>query len=129
MARSIGALKAGIAAGLGALLASCATVTDTPGPAAELVIDRVNVVDVRDGSVARNRAIVIAGGRIVRVTAAGARGAARIVDGRGAWVVPGFNDMHAHNLNTASPQTSLPLMLANGITGFRQMAGRRICQR
>ena len=122
MAGSIGALKAGIAAGLGALLASCATAPATPGPAAELVIDRVNVVDVRDGSVARNRAIVIAGGRIVRVTAAGARGAARIVDGRGAYVVPGFNDMHAHNLNTASPETNLSAMLASGITGFRQMA-------
>ena len=91
-----------------------------------LIIDHVTVVNVRNGSLIPSRAIVIANGKIVSIVSAGsviAGGAARIVDGHGAFVVPGFNDMHAHNLNTASPQTSLPLMLANGITGFRQMAG------
>ncbi len=91
-----------------------------------LVIDHVSVVDVRRGTVAYNRAIIIANGKIVGIVAGGsvgARGLARLVDGKGVFVVPGFNDMHAHNLNTASPETSLPLMLANGITGFRQMAG------
>ncbi|MEY2927518.1 MAG: hypothetical protein RL367_1995 [Pseudomonadota bacterium] len=90
-----------------------------------LVLDRVTVVDVRTGKLTHNRAIVIANGRIVRIVAAGsiaATGAGQRVDGHGAFVVPGFNDMHAHNLNAASPQTSLPLMLASGITGFRQMA-------
>lgn len=91
-----------------------------------LVLDRVTVVDVRTGKLQRNRAVVIAGDRIVKVAAAGsvtAAGTARRVDGGGRYVVPGYNDMHAHNLNTASPETSLPLMLASGITGFRQMAG------
>ena len=91
-----------------------------------LVLDRVTVVDVRAGRLLRNRAVVIEGERIVKVAAAGsvtAAGAARRVDGGGRYLVPGYNDMHAHNLNTASPETSLPLMLANGITGFRQMAG------
>jgi Amidohydrolase family len=83
------------------------------------------VVDVRDGSLARNKQIIIADGRIVRIVPAGSvgvAGKARRIDGRNAFVVPGFNDMHTHNLNTASPQTSLPLMLATGITGIRQMA-------
>lgn len=91
-------------------------------PAADLVIDHVNVVDVRNGAVARNRALVIANGRIARITAGGTVRGTKMVDGRGAYVVPGFNDMHAHNLNTASPATSLPLMLTSGVTGFRQMA-------
>ena len=121
--------KAGVVfAALGALI--MVTPVAAAGPAAPLpgglVIDHVTVVDVKTGSLARNRAIVIADGRIVRIVPAGtvsAKATARVVDGHGAFVVPGYNDMHAHNLNTASPQTSLPLMLANGVTGFRQMAG------
>lgn len=91
-----------------------------------LVLDHVTVVDVRTGRLSRDRAVVVADGRIVRVVAAGSvkpTEGARIVNERGRFVVPGFNDMHAHNLNTDSPETSLPLMLANGVTGFRQMAG------
>jgi hypothetical protein len=91
-----------------------------------LVIDHVTVVDVRTGGLARDRAVVIAGGKIAKIVSAGSvrvAGAGRRVEGRGRFVVPGFNDMHAHNLNTDSPDTSLPLMLANGVTGFRQMAG------
>ena len=91
-----------------------------------LVIDRVTVVDVRTGRLLRDRAVVVADGRISRIARAGsvrATGTARRIDGRGRFVTPGFNDMHAHNLNTDSPQTSLPMMLASGITGFRQMAG------
>ena len=90
-----------------------------------LVLDRVSVVDVRTGKVARNRAIIIAAGKITRIAPAGSvrvGGTARRIDGKNAFVVPGYNDMHTHNLNAASPQTSLPLMLANGITGIRQMA-------
>ena len=90
-----------------------------------LLIDRVTVVDVRTGSLAQNRSIVISDGRIVRIVAAGSvrvRGKAQRIDGKNAYVVPGYNDMHTHNLNVASPQTSLPLLLASGITGIRQMA-------
>ena len=110
---------------LATLLAGCATVAPGETIAEGLILDNVNVVDVRDGSIASRRAIVVADGRIVRIVASGsvgANGAARTIDGNGAFVVPGFNDMHAHNLNTASPQTSLPAMLASGVTGFRQMA-------
>ena len=90
-----------------------------------LVIDRVTVVNVRDGSMDRNRAIIIVNDRIFKIVDAGSvaiSGNARRIDGKNRFVVPGYNDMHAHNLNSASPQTSLPLMLASGITGFRQMA-------
>lgn len=119
------ALGSGLAGSLAALLAGCATIAPTGRLTQRLVIDHVNVVDVRDGSVARDRAIMIEDGRIVRIVAGGsvrASGAARAVDGKGAFVVPGFNDMHTHNLNTASPETNLPAMLASGVTGFRQMA-------
>jgi hypothetical protein len=118
--------SAALLATVAAMLAGASATSGKETVRTELVIDHVTVVDVRGGGLARNRAIVIADGKITRIVAGGsvaASGAARIVEGHGAFVVPGYNDMHAHNLNTASPQTSLPLMLANGVTGFRQMAG------
>ncbi len=111
---------------LAALLTALAGVAGAAPVPADLVIDHVTVVDVHDGTLLPGRAIVVAGGRIVAVVPAGqvrVAGSPRRVDGGGGFVVPGYNDMHAHNLNSASPETSLPLMLANGITGFRQMAG------
>ena len=125
MTRRTNAIRSGLAAGLIAMLASCATITPTTSLTHGLLLDHVNVVDVRDGSISRDRAIVIDNGRIVRVVGAGSTGvsgAAKVVDGRGAFVISGLNDMHAHNLNTVSPETSFPAMLANGVTGFRQMA-------
>lgn len=108
-----------------------AALAASPGLTAEpdsggLVIDRVTVVDVRTGRLIPNQAVVIAGGRIVRIATAGkikSAGRGQRIDARGQFLVPGFNDMHAHNLNADNPATSLPLMLASGITGFRQMAG------
>ena len=111
--------------GLAALLAGCAAIPPSDIVSEGLLLDHVAVVDVRDGTVARDRAIVMADGRIVRVVpggSVGVAGSAQGIDGKGVFVVPGFNDMHAHNLNTASPETSLVEMLANGVTGFRQMA-------
>jgi cytosine/adenosine deaminase-related metal-dependent hydrolase len=107
-----------------ALLAGVTPARAAPVPHG-LVLDHVTIVDVRTGQLDRNRAVVVADGRIVRISPGGVAVAAgmRRIDGHGRFVIPGFNDMHAHNLNTDSSETSLPLMLANGITGFRQMAG------
>jgi hypothetical protein len=115
-----------IAAVAALFLAGCATLPERKPVNAGLIIDHVTVVDVRDGKLVPDRAIIIADDRIKAIVAAGsvsATGTARLVDGGSAYVVPGYNDMHAHNLNNASPETSLPLMLAHGVTGFRQMAG------
>ena len=111
--------------GLATLLAGCAAIPPSDIVSEGLLLDHVAVVDVLDGTVARDRAIVITDGRIVRLArggSVGVTGSAQAIDGKGAFVVPGFNDMHAHNLNTASPETSLVEMLASGVTGFRQMA-------
>lgn len=91
-----------------------------------LVLDGVTVIDTRTGAAKPNRAVWVQGERIVKVAPAHSLTVARTarrVALPGKFVVPGYNDMHAHNLNTASPATSLPIMLASGITGFRQMAG------
>lgn len=123
-----GKIRAIAVMGLALILPGCATV-GTPSPAlaaGDWVLDGVTIVDVRTGGLSPQRAIVISRGRIGKIVAAGtitSRNAVRIIDGGGAFVVPGYNDMHAHNLNDTSPETSLPLMVAHGVTGFRQMAG------
>ncbi len=92
-----------------------------------VVIRDVTIVDTRDGSLAANRDVVIDAGRIVAIHAnAVVRTAAavQVVDGSGQYLVPGFNDMHTHALGSADQQPSYwPLMLANGITGVREMSG------
>ena len=42
---------------------------------------------------------------------------------KGKYVVPGYWEMHAHPLDSPDRADNLTLMLANGITGVRQMSG------
>ncbi len=89
---------------------------------AAIILDRVTVVDTRTGALRPGQSILIADGKIVRIARKIPDGGTRI-DARGKFVVPGYLDMHAHPLNAGRPDVSLPLMVANGITGYRQMAG------
>ena len=113
------------------------------------VIEDVSVVDVRDGSVEAGLSVVIADGVIQKIAPTGEVevGGATVIDGAGRFVVPGFLDMHAHALVTPPAEegdaaggagaeghshdpasldvqdANLRLMVANGVTGFRQMNG------
>jgi hypothetical protein len=97
---------------------------------APLVLGGVTVVDTRDGSLNANRDVQIANGTITAITPAKKDAPGR-VDLTGKFVVPGFVDMHAHALASKTPAGTLALMLANGITGFRQMNGsaRQLAER
>ncbi|HUB95605.1 MAG TPA: amidohydrolase family protein [Stellaceae bacterium] len=91
-----------------------------------LVLDGVTIVDTRDGSLSRDRAILIDRGKIQRIARAGSiapSGAARRVDMHGKYVVPGYLDMHSHSLSAPDRDGAFALMLANGVTGYRQMSG------
>lgn len=90
------------------------------------IVHDTTVVDVRDGGARRGVDITIEGGRIASITPCSDDHPDRVavVDARGTYAVPGFCDMHAHPLagqNDAGP--ALRLMLACGVTGFRQMNG------
>lgn len=91
-----------------------------------IVIDNITVIDTATGRSTPGRSVVIAGGRIVAIVPSGSvasAGNTRYFDGRGKFVVPGYLDMHAHPLDSIGEHDELDLMLANGITGFRQMSG------
>ncbi|MBK5305409.1 MAG: amidohydrolase family protein [Frankiaceae bacterium] len=88
-----------------------------------VVLRGVTVVDPRNGTLAEGKDVLIEGDRISAVAPAGSLAAGEVVNGAGGFVVPGFVDMHAHAMENKDPSGTLALMLAHGITGFRQMSG------
>ena len=87
------------------------------------VIDDVTVIDPRSGTAQQHQTVIIEGKwlRYVGPLAnAPAIGNARHIAGAGKFLSPGLWDAHAHTLKL-SPQLHFPLMLANGVTGMRDM--------
>jgi hypothetical protein len=99
----------------------------SPTPVTQgLVLDGVTIVNTHNGKLTPGMAVVIDGGKIARIVRAkdiSVGGSAKSIDARGKFVVPGYLEMHAHPLGSPDAEGSLTLMLANGITGFRQMSG------
>jgi hypothetical protein len=90
-------------------------------------IDDVTVIDPRDGSRRPASSVHLRDGRITEVTGALSgtppQPGVTVVDGGGRFVVPGYADMHTHTLQAERPRVLLATMIAEGVTGFRQMAG------
>ena len=91
--------------------------------AGTLAITNVHVVDLRLGRIDSSRTVLIAGGEITDIVAAGNEppGSSRVDDLNGAFVIPGLWDMHVHV--AMSGRTTLGLYVANGVTGVRDMGG------
>ncbi|WP_439383903.1 amidohydrolase family protein [Amycolatopsis lexingtonensis] len=89
-----------------------------------VVVTGVTVVDGTDGPARPDSAVVLVGDRIAWVGPAAdvpRRGTARVIDGRGRFLVPGLWDMHTHGIEIEDVWPSL--FLANGVTGIREMQG------
>jgi imidazolonepropionase-like amidohydrolase len=101
------------------------------GPPITLVLENVTVIDGTGRAPLSDQTVVITGGRITSVGLVGHEEhdkTARVVDARGKFLIPGLWDMHVHlagvNADPSwSKDTLLPLLLANGITGVRDMGG------
>ena len=108
-------------------LAASAARADRALPATGVLrLEGGSIVDPRDGSLVEAVDILVRNGVIVAVGKAGEPNHdpdAQRIDATGKFIVPGYNDMHNHALNEANPSGALALMLAQGITGFRQMSG------
>ena len=97
-----------------------------PALSEELHLDGATVVDPRDGSKAAGMTVITKAGRIIDVVPVGSQQpgpSVQRVDATGKFIVPGYNDMHSHVLELEDPSGGLALMLAEGVTGFRQMSG------
>lgn len=89
----------------------------------------VNVIAMRDASVARAQTVIVADGRITAigsVTDTVLPDDATVVDGTDRYLLPGLVEMHGHvtDTSTSSLQRVLGLYVANGITTVRGMLGR-----
>ena len=91
------------------------------------VIQNATVVNTRDGSLAAGMSVVIDEGKIQRIMSGASiriSGTAQAIDASGKYLVPGYLDMHTHAMGAADLQpTYWPLLIANGITGIREMSG------
>jgi imidazolonepropionase-like amidohydrolase len=106
----------------------CASVAHAAS--APIAITGVNVIDVTGGTVAANSTVVITRDRIVDVGKSAdvhIPRDAQVVDGSGKFLIPGLWDMHVHMVFgdwfPQSREITLPLFVANGITGVRDMGG------
>ena len=113
------------------LLSLCAELcAQTQADTRPLIITHVNVVDVAAGAIRPDMTVVIHGNRIVHVGMAAkihTPKADHVVDGRGKFLIPGLWDMHVHTMFgdwiPGGREVSLPLFVANGVTGVRDMGG------
>lgn len=91
---------------------------------AQVAIVDVTVIDVTTGGRHPRQTVVLSGDSI---TAVGPSRDVRVpagwrsIDGRGKFLIPGLWDMHVH-LGIAG-RTAIPLYLATGVTGVRDMGG------
>ena len=86
-----------------------------------VVITDVTVINPRPRNVQAHRSVLIDAGRIRSIVAASSRAPkdARLIDGRKKFLIPGLWDAHVHLTKTGA--LSLPLFVANGVTGVRDM--------
>jgi hypothetical protein len=85
------------------------------------VFRHVNVLPMDSNRLLPDQAVVILGGKIAQVGANNSIGdppGAAVIDGAGAYLLPGLVDMHVH-----CGKTDFAMFLANGITTVREMNG------
>jgi imidazolonepropionase-like amidohydrolase len=114
-----------------ALAAWCAIGYGQSASPSALVIDDVSVVDTTGGPLLAHRTVVVRDGRIEEIRGAdgsmSGKQSGMHVDGRGKFLIPGLWDMHVHMVFgdwfPLGKEVTLPLFVANGITGVRDMGG------
>lgn len=95
-----------------------------------IAVTHVTVIDMTGAAPAADQTVLIDKEKITALGLANSvsvPSGARIVDGRGKFLIPGLADMHVHLTGAGEPGGSrsffLPLLVANGITSVRDMGG------
>lgn len=91
-----------------------------PDAARDRLIINARVVDVERGVAGPPTSVLIRNGVIAAVGSRVSAGGAPVLDAGGGYLVPGFWNMHSHAWQV-SPQLHFPLLVANGVTGVRDM--------
>src|ERR1700693_1300351 len=96
----------------------------------QIAITHVTVINPGTSSVRSDSTVVITGADITAVSDSEnfkLPSGARVIDGRGRYLIPGLWDMHVHSAFgdwfPGGRDIILPLFIANGVTGVRDMGG------
>jgi imidazolonepropionase-like amidohydrolase len=87
-------------------------------------ITHVTVIDPEKSKEIQDRTVIISGDRISEVRDSKGRkppAGAKVVDGRGRYLIPGLWDMHVHALFRERFGSMFPMFVANGVLGIRDM--------
>jgi len=87
----------------------------------DCLITNVNIVDVKTGKILKFKTLAIDNNRITAIydNEISCSDSTILIDGKGKYLIPGLWDMHAHyKLGHVDMD---PLLMANGITGIREM--------
>lgn len=97
-------------------------------PERTFALTHVTVIDATGGPPLQNMTIVVRDKRIFDLGSSDKvqlRGMTSVIDGKGKFLIPGLWDMHVHTVFgdwlPANEQVMLPLFVANGVTGVRDM--------
>ena len=97
-----------------------------------LIIHDVTVIDVTGAPAQPHRVVIVRDGKIEEVGNSGGGMGGKLsgvyVDGSGKFLIPGLWDMHVHMVFgdwfPRGKEVTLPLFIANGVTGVRDMGGQ-----
>jgi len=104
----------------------------SPASSNSLYINDITVIDATGAAPQAHRTVIVRDGRIVGIVPRaelerGDKRAGIRIDGRGKFLIPGLWDMHVHMVFgdwfPRGKEVTLPLFIANGITGVRDMGG------
>ena len=93
----------------------------------QLVLIHVTVIDMTGAPPKSDQTVIIAGNRIAALSKNGEMPVpqdSQVIDATGKFLIPGLWDMHTHTVYDRvddTEKTLLPLFVANGITGIRNM--------
>src|SRR5438309_1417260 len=114
---------------IGLLLSPLSTAQSQSAPV-PIVITHATVINPSTSSVQPNQTVVITNDRLTSVTGAEKLQSpknARVIDATGQYLIPGLWDMHVHSAFgdwfPGGRDIILPLFIANGVTGVRDMGG------
>lgn len=102
-------------------VAGCASKPPTP---VDLAITNITVIDPETRTLAADQSVFIDEGRILAIedSGIGAFAPQEAIDGTGKFIIPGLMNMHAHTAVAPVVENTLKLMIANGVTGIRDMS-------
>jgi len=113
------------------LLCTCSILAGQSASPSALIIHDVTVIDATGGPAQADRTVIVRDGKIEEIgSSAGGVGGKLSgvhIDGGGKFLIPGLWDMHVHMVFgdwfPHGKEVTLPLFIANGITGVRDMGG------